>query len=115
MNLLVYWNLKKRFVYFQILHTRSYKNLGLSLETFLYTFGIDKIRIFCNSEGAFLNAEVLTGGSREKHEHNSLNSAEGRIMLETFDIRFICNRGCHSYLSGFVESKVKVTKIFFYI
>ena len=31
-------------------------------------------------------------------------------MLETLDIRFICHKGYHSYLSGFVESKVKVIK-----
>ena len=44
--------------------------------------------------------------------YNFLDSAEGKAMQEVFDIRFICHEGYHSYLSGFVESKVKMIRFF---
>ena len=110
MNLLLLSNLKTGFVHFQILHSRSFKDLRIALEIFLHTFGIKQLKKFCDSEGAFLKSETLSGGSREKHAHNLLESREGKEMIETNDIRFICHSGFHSYLSGFIESKVKVIK-----
>ena len=83
MNLLLFSNLKTRFVHFQILHSRSFKDLRIALETFLHIFGIKKLKIFCDSEGAFLKSETLSGGSRERHVYNLLDSREGKEMIET--------------------------------
>ena len=72
-NLLMYSNLRTGFVYFRLFPTRSYKDIRLSLESFLHTYGIQKLRLYCDRESAFLKAENLTGGNRERHIHNSLD------------------------------------------
>ena len=46
-------------------------------------------------ESAFLKAESLTGGSREKHVYNFLYSAEGKAMQEAFNIHIICHKAYH--------------------
>lgn len=86
-NLLLLSNLRTGFIHFQILHTRSFKELRVALETFLHIFGIKKLKIFCDSEGAFLKSETLSGGGKEKHV-NFLNLREGKEMIESNDIRF---------------------------
>ena len=66
-NMLLFSNLRTGYVHFQLLYSRKYKDIRLSLQSFWHIFGIQKLRLYCDSESAFLKGKILTGCSKQKY------------------------------------------------
>ena len=107
--MLVFSNLRTGYVHFQLLPSRKYRDIRMCLQSFLHMYGIHKLRLHCDSESAFLKGESLSGGKKGKYA-DFLDSREARELQESYDITFSCHRGFHSYLTGHIESRVKVFK-----
>ena len=108
-NMLLFSNLRTGYVHFQLLPSRKYRDIRMCLQSFLHMYAIHKLKLHCDSESAFLKGESLSGGKKGKYT-DFLDSREAKELQESYDITFSCHRGFHSYLTGHIESRVKIFK-----
>ena len=59
-NLLLFSNLRTGYVHFQLLPSRKYRDIRMSLQSFLHTYAIHKVKFHCDSESAFLKGECVS-------------------------------------------------------
>ena len=87
-------NLKTRYVYQQVLSSRSFDSIKTGIKYFLNLFDIDRLKIFCDAELSFRKLETIHGyiKAAKFRKINFAHSHSAKQLMEDYSIHLITHQ-----------------------